>query len=110
MFIKSGSSHIPVTILASLSMSLTLVLVRFVTLSFGFVLVSFAASTKHYELGTLYTYDYALGLELNEPTTQESKTEGSAVGYKILSSVQVRPVWQQSLSNSILEVKVSKHS
>ena len=81
------------------------------TLSFGFVLVSFAAGTaKHYELGSLYNYDYVLGLELNEPVTVPTNGEfkgPSTVGYKVLAKVQVRPVWQNEGQGAILEISVS---
>jgi len=106
----------------SLSMSISFILARLVTISFGFVLISFAASTKHYEVGNVYTYDYVLGLELSEPgyeTDDDTSNTGgssgesgrsagsSTVGYKILSQVQVKPLWQNEPGGSILEIQVS---
>ena len=91
-------------------------------ISFGFVLTHFTgvASTRHYELGTVYTYDYVLGLELNEPgpltnftlppttsTGGSGYRTGSTVGYKVLSQVQVTPVWQNEPGAAILEIQVS---
>ncbi|ODM98802.1 Microsomal triglyceride transfer protein large subunit [Orchesella cincta] len=92
--------------IVSLSVSLSFLLARLVTISFGFVLVSFAASAKNYEIGSVYTYDYILGLELNEPSTGSESV--STVGYKILSQVIVRPVWQQEPGGSIFEIKLIK--
>jgi hypothetical protein len=104
----------------SLSMSISFILARLVTISFGFVLISFAASTKHYEVGNVYTYDYVLGLELSEPSYENDErssggrrisssgdgSTGSTVGYKILSQVQVKSVWQNEPGGSILEIQV----
>lgn len=94
-------------IVSLLSMSLSFLLARLVTISFGFVLVSFAASAKNYEIGSVYTYDYVLGLELNEPSSEVDPKSVSTVGYKILSQVTVRPVWQQEPGGSIFEIQVS---
>lgn len=90
----------------SLTMSLSFLLVRLVTISFGFVLISFAASTKQYEVGNLYNYDYVLKLEMNEPVGVGS-SEGSTVGYKIISKVQVTPIWTSEGGGSILEILVT---
>jgi hypothetical protein len=96
----------------SLSMSLSFLLARFVTISFGFVLISFAASTKHYEVGNVYTYDYVLRLEMNEPSGGDGSGSGagnqpeSTVGYKIITKVEVKPVWQKEAEGSLLEIKV----
>jgi hypothetical protein len=95
-----------------------LLLCHFVIISLGFVLTHFdgVASTRHYEIGTVYTYDYTLGLELNEPgplsnlslaATGTGYRTGSTVGYKILSQVQVTPVWQNEPGGAILEIQVS---
>lgn len=95
--------------IVSLSVSLSFLLARLVTISFGFVLVSFAASAKNYEIGNVYTYDYVLGLELNEPGNSNNEVDSksiSTVGYKILSQVIVRPVWQQEPGGSIFEIQV----
>ncbi|CAL8121848.1 unnamed protein product [Orchesella dallaii] len=64
------------------------------------------ATAKNYEIGSVYTYDYILGLELNEPSTGSESV--STVGYKILSQVIVRPVWQQEPGSSIFEIKLVK--
>lgn len=73
--------------------------------------MSFAASAKNYEIGNVYTYDYILGLELNEPSTEVDPTSSlSTVGYKILSQVIVRPVWQQEPGGSIFEIQVRNHN
>ncbi|CAG7828228.1 unnamed protein product [Allacma fusca] len=78
------------------------------------------ATTRNYEVGSVYTYDYVLGLELNEPPAVSAKdsngaggTSGqvkppSTVGYKVLTTVQVRPVWQNEPGGAILEITLSR--
>lgn len=92
-----------------------IILCEFVIISFGFVLMHFggAATTRHYELGTVYKYEYVLGMELNEPNpdfsnnaTESTLTTGSTVGYKVLSEIHVTPIWQSQPGAVILEIKV----
>lgn len=70
-----------------------------------------ATTRLHYEVGSVYTYDYIVGLELNEPSSPANTGNvstipkpPSTVGYKVLTQVQVRPVWQNEPAGTILEI------
>jgi len=107
----------------TVSSFLTLLLGEMILISFGFVLTQLGvgvASGRHFEIGTVYTYDYVLGVELNEPgplanyssTWGNPKASGfqtgSTVGYKVLSQVHITPVWQSEHDGAILEIQVGK--
>ncbi|XP_035709713.1 microsomal triglyceride transfer protein large subunit isoform X2 [Folsomia candida] len=69
------------------------------------------ASTKHYEVGNVYSYDYVVKLEMNEPaglSDDQAPPPGSTVGYKIITKVEVKPVWQSETGGSILEILLVK--
>lgn len=99
----------------------TLLLGEMILISFGFVLTQLGvgvASGRHFEIGTVYTYDYVVGVELNEPlplvnyssSWDSSKASGyrtgSTVGYKVFSQAQVTPVWQSEGDGAVLEIMV----
>lgn len=89
-------------------MPILILLLKIFTISFAFVLISFAASTKNYELGTVYSYDYTLQLEMSEPTENvPNAAPVSTVGYKIITKVEIQPVWEKG-SDSLVQIKVLK--
>lgn len=57
----------------------------------------------------MYSYDYVVKLEMNEPaglSDDQAPPPGSTVGYKIITKVEVKPVWQSETGGSILEILV----
>lgn len=79
-------------------------LLLWVRLCYSFVLLSSAASTRQYEVGTTYDYSYQTTVLLNE-----AAPKGKDVGYQITASVRVGTLWQNTANpaEKIVRIEVS---